>query len=218
MSVNDVFECASVTLAACRAVLRRLTPDDLGRASPCAEFTVGEVGEHVVRSMVLLGSVAAAAPAVAVPAVAVPAVADSAVAVPAVADSAVAVPAVADSGSGSLDERVAAATEAALEAWRWRGLGGSVAVGRSTLAAELAVEIIPLELLVHGWDVAQATGAQIEVAPEVASYVLEQARSLITADKRGRSFAAEVPAGPSATMLEELIAFTGRDPARRSSR
>jgi uncharacterized protein (TIGR03086 family) len=208
MSVNDVFECASVTLAACRTVLRRLTPDDLGRASPCAEFTVGEVGEHVVWSMVLLGSVAAAVPALAVPPVAVPAVADSAVAVPAVADS----------GSGSLDERVAAATKAALEAWRWRGLGGSVAVGRSTLAAELAVEIIPLELLVHGWDVAQATGAQIEVAPEVASYVLEQARSLITADKRGRSFAAEVPAGPSATMLEELIAFTGRDPARRSSR
>ena len=198
MSVIDVFECASVTLAACRVVLRRLTPDDLGRATPCAEFTVGEVGEHVVRSMVLLGSVAGAAPAVAAPAVAAPAVAAS--------------------GSGSLDERVAAVTAAALEAWRWRGLGGSVAVGRSTLAADLAVQIIPLELLVHGWDVARATGAQIEVAPEVACYVLEQARSLVTADKRGRGFAAEVPAGPSATVLERLIAFTGRDPAWCSSR
>jgi uncharacterized protein (TIGR03086 family) len=203
MSVIDVFECASVTLAACRAVLRRLTPDDLGRATPCAEFTVGEVGQHVVRSMVLLGSVAGAAPAVAAPAVAAPAVAASAVAA---------------SGSGSLDERVAAATAASLEAWRWRGLGGSVAVGRSTLAADLAVQIIPLELLVHGWDVARATGAQIEVAPEVACYVLEQARSLVTADKRGRSFAAEVPAGRSATVLERLIAFTGRDPAWCSSR
>ncbi len=192
MPVIDVFERASVTLAACRAVLQRLTPDDLGRASPCAEFTVGEVGEHVVRSMVLLGSVAGAVPSAA--------------------------PAVADSGSGSLDERVAAATTAALEAWRWRGLGGSVAVGRSTLAADLAVEIIPLELLVHGWDVARATGSQIDVAPEVAGYVLGQARSLVTADKRGRSFAAEVPAGPSATVLERLIAFTGRDPAGRSSR
>jgi uncharacterized protein (TIGR03086 family) len=183
MPVIDVFECASVTLAACRAVLRRLTPDDLGRATPCAEFTVGEVGEHVVRSMVLLGSVAGA---------------DSA---PAFA------------ASGSLDKRVAVTAEAALEAWRWRGLGGSVAVGRSTLAADLAVEIIPLELLVHGWDVARATGAQIDVAPEVACYVLEQARSLVTPDKRGRSFAAEVPAGASATVLERLIAFTGRDPA-----
>lgn len=188
MSVIDVFDCASVTLAACRAVLRRLTPDDLGRATPCAEFTVGDVGEHVVRSMVLLGSVAGA------------------------------VSSTAFAASGSLDERVAVTAEAALEAWRWRGLGGSVAVGRSTLAADLAVEIIPMELLVHGWDVARATGSQIDVAPEVAGYVLEQARSLITADKRGRSFAAEVPAGPSATALERLIAFTGRDPAGRSLR
>ena len=31
-------------------------------------------------------------------------------------------------------------------------------------------------------------------------------------DKRGRSFAAEVPAGPEATVLQRLIAFTGRVP------
>ena len=187
MSGIDVFECASVTLAACRAVLRRLTPDDLSRATPCTEFTVGEAGEHVVRSMVLLGSVAGAVS-------------------PADFEA---------SAPGSLDERVAVTAQAAIEAWRWRGLGGSVAVGRSTLAADLAVEIIPLELLVHGWDVARATGAQIDVAPEVACYVLEQARSLVTPDKRGRSFAAEVPVAPSATALERLIAFSGRDPAGR---
>jgi len=40
----DAFECASVTLAACRPVLGRLTADDLGRPSPCSEYTVGEVG------------------------------------------------------------------------------------------------------------------------------------------------------------------------------
>jgi uncharacterized protein (TIGR03086 family) len=183
----DVFSCASVTLEACRVVLRRLSADDLGRPSPCTDFTVGEVGEHVVRSMVLLGSVAGASSA-------------SSAAAPSAA-------------SGSLEERVAVSTEAALEAWRWRGLGGSVAVGRSTLAADLAVEIIPMELLVHGWDVARATGTGIEVPPEVAGYLLDQARALVTPDKRGRSFAAEVPAGPSATALERLIAFTGREPA-----
>jgi uncharacterized protein (TIGR03086 family) len=178
----ESFECASVTLAACRSVLRRLTVDDLTRPSPCAEYTVGEVGEHVVRSMVLLASVAeAAGPA-----------------------GGLAV--------GLLDERVAVTAEAALAAWRRRGLGGSVAVGRSTLPASLAVEIIPLELLVHGWDMARATGSGIDVPPEVASHVLGCARSLITVDKRGRSFAAEVPAGPSATVLERLIAFTGRQP------
>ena len=176
----ETFECASVTLAACRSVLGRLTADDLARPSPCAEYTTGEVGEHVVRSMVLLASVAGGS--------------------------------VAGSGEGWLDERVTVTGEAALAAWRRRGLDGSVAVGRSTLPASLAVEIIPLELLVHGWDMARATGSAIDVPPEVAEYVLGRARSLITPDKRGRSFAAEVPAGPSATVLERLIAFTGRQP------
>jgi len=114
--------------------------------------------------------------------------------------------------AGALDTRVAATAEAALKAWRLRGLDGTVGVGRSVLPASLAVEIIPLELLVHGWDVARATGQHVDVPAEVAGHVLDRARELITEDKRGRSFAAEVPAGPDATALHRLIAFTGRAP------
>jgi uncharacterized protein (TIGR03086 family) len=186
----ETFECASVTLAAHRSVLGRLTADDLARPSPCSEYTVGEVGEHVVRSMVLLAAVAGAS----------------------VDGASVDGASVDGSAEGLLDERVTVTAEAALAAWRRRGLDGSVAVGRSTLPASLAVEIIPLELLVHGWDMARATGSEIDVPPEVAGYVLGRARSLVTSDKRGRSFAAEVPAGPSATVVERLIAFTGRQP------
>ena len=174
------FDCAAVTLPACRAVLRRLTEEDLSRPTPCAEYTVGDVGQHLVRSMVLLASVAG---------------------------QQIDTPA-----TGTPDATVAATAGAALAAWRHRGLDGSVAVGRSVLPASLAVEIIPLELLVHGWDIAHATGYDIDVTPEVAAYVLDRARELITEDKRGRSFAAEVPAGAEATVLQRLIAFTGRAP------
>jgi uncharacterized protein (TIGR03086 family) len=176
----ETFECAAAALPACVAVLRRLGPDDLDRPTPCAEYTVEGVGEHLVRSMVLLASVAGSA--------------------------------VDGSAAGALDARVGAAAEAALAAWRRRGLDGSVAVGRSTLPARLAVEIIPLELVVHGWDVARATGGDIDVPAEVTRHVLDRARQLITPDKRGRSFAAEVPTGPDATILQRLIAFTGRAP------
>ena len=178
------FDCAPVTLAACRAVLGRLTADDLSRPTPCAEYTAGDVGRHVVRSMVLLASVAG---------------------------EQIGEPA-ADLAAGLLEEQVTVTAEAALAAWRRRGLDGTVAVGRSSLPASLAVEIIPLELLVHGWDIGRATGGDIDVPPEVAGYVLGCARELITEDKRGRSFAAEVPAGPRATVLGQLIAFTGRVP------
>ena len=178
------FDCAPVTLAACRAVLGRLTADDLSRPTPCAEYTAGDVGRHVVRSMVLLASVAG---------------------------EQIGEPA-ADLAAGLLEEQVTVTAEAALAAWRRRGLGGTVAVGRSSLPASLAVEIIPLELLVHGWDIARATGSAIDVTPEVAGYVLSRARELVTDDTRGRSFAVEVPVRASATVLEQLIAFTGREP------
>jgi len=174
------FDCAAVTLPACRAVLQRLTEADLSRPTPCTEYTVGDVGQHLVRSMVLLASVAGEQTGTPV--------------------------------AGSLDTTVGATAEAALAAWRYRGLDGSVAVGRSVLPASVAVEIIPLELLVHGWDIGQATGQHIDVTPEVAGYVLDRARELITPDKRGRSFAAELPAGAEATILQRLIAFTGRAP------
>lgn len=174
------FDCAPLTLAACQAVLRRLTEDDLARPSPCTEYTVGEVGQHLVRSMVLLSSVAGEQ--------------------------------LGSPAAGLLEGQVTATAEAALAAWRQRGLGGSVAVGRSTLSAGLAVEIVPLELLVHGWDIARATGSEIDIPLEVAGYVLGRAQELVTDDKRGRSFAAEVAPGPEATVLERLIAFTGRVP------
>ena len=174
------FDCAAETLPACLAVLQRLTEDDLCRPSPCTEYTVGDVGQHVVRSMVLLASVAGEQ-----------------------IDTPVA---------GPLEENVAATAEAALAAWRRHGLDGSVAVGRSVMPASLAVEIIPLELLVHGWDIAQATAQSIDASPEVASYLLDRARELITPDKRGRSFAAQAPVRPEATPLQRLIAFTGRPP------
>ena len=181
------FDRAAITLGACQAVLGRLTEDDLSRPSPCTEYTVGEVGQHVVRSMVLLASVAGD-PAASLTAGPV------------------------GPAAGSLEEQVAVTTEAALTAWRRRGVGGTVAVGRSTLPADLAFEIIPMELLVHGWDVARATGQQIDVPPEVADHLLGRARELVTEDKRGRSFAAEVPPGPQASALHRLIAFTGRVP------
>src|ERR1700751_5163100 len=155
------FDCAAETLPACRAVLQRLTEDDLARPTPCTEYTVGDVGKNVVRSMVLLASVAGEQ-----------------------IDTPVA---------GTLEENVAAAAEAARAAWRRHGLEGPVAVGRSVMPAGLAAQIIPLELLVHGWDIAQATGRSIDASPEVASYLLDRARKLITEDKRGRSFAAQVP-------------------------
>lgn len=45
-------------LSACVDVLRQVGPDALDRPTPCTEFTVRDLGDHLTRSMILLGGIA----------------------------------------------------------------------------------------------------------------------------------------------------------------
>ena len=84
--------------------------------------------------------------------------------------------------------------DGALAAWRERGLDGTVDL-RGELAARRAADIIPMELVVHGWDVATATGRPYEVDDAVVRHLLDAAPDIIPS-RRGKSFADEVPAPP----------------------
>ncbi len=114
-------------------------------------------------------------------------------------------------GTTVLEARVAAAAQPALEAWRARGIEGTVRTGRSEMPAVVAVGILGIELLVHAWDFAQATGQQVVVPDQLAAHVLEAASQIITPQgRRSVGFAEPVDAGPDAGALDRLIAFTGR--------
>ena len=82
------------------------------------------------------------------------------------------------------------------------------------MPAVLAASIVSLELLVHGWDFAVATGQQVTVSDEVSRYVLDLAYEVISPQARQRgSLAGAVEVGPDADILERLIAFSGRTAA-----
>jgi uncharacterized protein (TIGR03086 family) len=111
----------------------------------------------------------------------------------------------------ALEARVAAAAQPALEAWSHRGLDGTVKVGPNEMPAQLALGILSIELLVHAWDFARATGQQVTASDELTGHVLGVARTVITPEvRRNNGFADAVPAGPDAGLLDRLIAFTGR--------
>ncbi len=111
----------------------------------------------------------------------------------------------------TLEERVADAAQVALEAWDGRGTDGMVRIGENDLPAAVALGILSIELLVHGWDYAQATGQPLTVPDAVAAHVLEQAGTIITPEGRLHvGFDPALPAGPDAGALDRLIAFTGR--------
>jgi len=111
----------------------------------------------------------------------------------------------------TLEAQVADRAQIALEAWDGRGPEGTVAIGDSELPAAVALGIMSIELLVHAWDFAQATGQQVAAPDPVTAYVLEAAHKIITPEGRSRvGFDPERPADPDAGILERLIAFTGR--------
>jgi len=111
----------------------------------------------------------------------------------------------------TIEARIADAGQAALEAWNARGIDGMVTAVGSELPAVIAAGILSVELLVHAWDFAQATGQQVTVSADVSQEILGAAHKIITPEVRSRfGFADAIQAGPDAGILDRLIAFTGR--------
>lgn len=121
---------------------------------------------------------------------------------------------VAQPEAGSLEDKVATMAAQAIEGWRVRGLDGSVTgPGGHELSAAFAASIMPIELLLHAWDFAQASGKPLVVSDEVVGYVHTLAEKVVPGG-RGRSFGAEVEPDPDASPIDRLAAFAGREPVQ----
>jgi uncharacterized protein (TIGR03086 family) len=81
----------------------------------------------------------------------------------------------------------------------------------ATLPGQVVVEIAKFDLLVHAWDLAQATDQRFDPPAEVVEPAIATAQMIITPEARdGDTFAAEVTPGGDAAPIERLAAFTGR--------
>ncbi len=71
--------------------------------------------------------------------------------------------------------------------------------------------LVAFDGLIHGWDLATATGLNYEPPPAVIASVDEFARSALTAEMRdGDTFKNATVVPDNATPLEQLVAFSGR--------
>ena len=160
-------------------VLRKLTPEDREKATPCENFTAHELLEHLAGSLKQIGGALGAD----------------------VSD---------DAGAGP-EVRIAGLAQATLEAFSRRGFEGTIDMGFAELPATVVAGIVNLELLVHAWDFAKATGQELVVSDVVTDHV----EALALADHlrpgpRQRQLR-RCPAGRGDRgSLERLIAFTGR--------
>ncbi len=104
--------------------------------------------------------------------------------------------------------------DAAAAAWSQPGaLEGNSQFGPGEMPSQMAAAITLMEMSVHSWDMAAATGQQFSMAPEVAEAVSQTVHQLASPESRaGGSFGPEVQVGEGASAQEKLLAFSGRDP------
>jgi uncharacterized protein (TIGR03086 family) len=124
--------------------------------------------------------------------------------------------AVPDIGPGWRAELPKALDELA-DAWRdpaaWTG---DTRAGGVDLPAEVAGAVVADELVVHGWDLARATGQEYAPDPAALGAALTFLRAAADDPGRGNGlFGPVVPVPETATLLERAVGLSGRDPGWR---
>ncbi|WP_077490956.1 TIGR03086 family metal-binding protein [Sinomonas mesophila] len=189
----DQLKGADGSYAVLSRVLTAIGPEHAGLPTPCAEFDVAALTEHVRGSIVSIGTALGAD-------------------LP--SDPAPGADLTTDDADVPTEARLAVVIQPTLEAFSRRGLEGEVDLGFAVLPATLVATFLNVEMLVHAWDYAAALGRTLDVSPELSEYVLGLAQSTITDEARANgSFAEETLVDESAHALDRLIAFTGRVPS-----
>jgi uncharacterized protein (TIGR03086 family) len=163
-------------------VVEGITPDQLDRPTPCSEYTVKGVLEHMI------GGATAFAAAYRGETPAEPDVSDVLGNFgPVLADLGAAV-----SAPGALDKTVAAPF--------------------GDVPGETFARFIILDGLVHGWDMATATGQPYDPPAELVAVVENFARQALDPLRDGQTFGDAVEPAAGASPIECLAAYTGRKP------
>jgi uncharacterized protein (TIGR03086 family) len=178
-------------------LVARVRDDELSGPTPCPAYTLGDLIEHV-------GGLALAFRAAAEKDVASPLVNG------APAGDAARLPA-------DWRERIPADLAALAEAWaKQDAWAGMTRIAQQDAPAEMVGVTVADELVVHGWDVARATGQPYSAEPELLGAAQTFLGFFASPDAPAGP---EVPFGPSRPVadgsapLDQVVALAGRDPA-----
>ncbi|MFC7657025.1 TIGR03086 family metal-binding protein [Pseudonocardia benzenivorans] len=166
-----------------------------GDPSPCAEFTVREVVNHIAFGLVLAQRSATREPW------------DESWKIEDGAPFLIGVP------ESEWAARCAEEGEATARAWAEPGVwDGDSHMGGSPMPAAVIGQMMTSEFAVHAWDVAAATGRDLDVPAALGEAVLEGILAVAPMGREGGWFGAEVPVRPDAPAFERAVGASGRDP------
>ena len=102
----------------------------------------------------------------------------------------------------------------AVKAWSdpaaWEGDIG--VMGNATPAADVGAMLI-MEMALHGWDVARATGQEYHADDTLGEVVEQTVQAQADMFRKYQGFADAVPVGENAAAFDRALALSGRDPA-----
>jgi uncharacterized protein (TIGR03086 family) len=191
----DVVELDAAAVRTSVEVAARLTPDDVGRPTPCAGWTVADLLAHMIAQH--HGFAAAAAGNGADPQVWVvrPLEGDPASAYAAAAAAV-----------------LAAFAESDVVTRRFRLPEISPT---AEFPAAQAISFHFVDYVVHSWDLARSLGRPVDFAPDVLEAAYEVATKVPTGEARlapGAAFGPEIATPDRAGQLDRIVALLGRSP------
>jgi uncharacterized protein (TIGR03086 family) len=95
-------------------------------------------------------------------------------------------------------------------------LDRSYATPMGELPGGLLAECGVMDLTLHGWDLATATGQDYRIEDSLATHVLSFSEGFVSDQMRGHAFGAAIETPPDATAGERLLAFLGRSGVRQA--
>jgi uncharacterized protein (TIGR03086 family) len=94
------------------------------------------------------------------------------------------------------------------EAWQ----GTTSMGGPRDLPAQMIGAMAVGEVVVHGWDLARATGQAVSWDEELLAYLHDEVARTAELGREMQAYGAEVPVPRTAPMLDRMLGLTGRDP------
>ena len=166
-------------------VVSTITPEQLDNSTPCANFTVRGILDHMIGGATVF---AAAFRGQGADEVTPP-----------------------DSGDKIADFDAALGNLAA--AMHEPGaLDKTIAAPFGEISGSDFARFVVLDGLVHGWDMSTATGQSYDPPEHLVAEAFEFARNTVDPLRDGDTFKAAVDVPAGATALEQLVAYTGRNP------
>jgi uncharacterized protein (TIGR03086 family) len=189
----ETYEALAAAVTTAEDIVRELPSDCLDAPTPCSEWNVRGVVNHVLGTLWLAdGMFADRLPRHAIQPGGLP-------------DTDLA----GDDPAGAYKEAAAAALESAR-------IAGTLERVHHTPIGEMPGPALAgfttLDLVVHGWDVARAAGIPVTIPDDLLAYVFAFAQQAVNDSIRGALVGPAVAVPESAPMLDRLIGHMGRTP------